>query len=144
MYGRISDPGMGPYHLPWCGRTLMSRKVHSRCALTRLDLATSTNQTDRVGLGFPNLASCIDPGDVRFRSQVAGVVYTGVIVIRGWDLIVPGCGGASMLSREETLAARWLHKPQPIRNQPFLVGLGFPHFAGRCRRGGSPFSSPGC
>ena len=30
-----------------------------------------------------------------------------------------------MLSRGETLAARWFHEPQPIINHP--AGLGFPH-----------------
>ena len=46
-------------------------------------------------------------------------------MIRGWDLIIPGCGGTSTLSREATLAARWLHEPlgQSISNQP--VGWGF-------------------
>ena len=44
-------------------------------------------------------------------------------LIRGWKLILPGCGGTSALAREATLAARWLHEPQPISNHP--VGLGF-------------------
>ena len=44
-------------------------------------------------------------------------------LIRGWELILPGCDGTSALSREATLAARWLHEPQPISNQ--LVGWGF-------------------
>ena len=47
-----------------------------------------------------------------------------------------------MLSRGETLAARWFHEPQPISDQ--LVGLGFPHRAVRYRPGGSSFSSPVC
>ena len=46
------------------------------------------------------------------------------------------------MARGATLAARWLHEPQPISNQP--VGLGFPHRAGRYRPCGSPFSSPHC
>ena len=40
----------------------------------------------------------------------------------------------------ETLAARWLHEPQSINNQPRR--LGFPHRAGRYRPGGPLFSSP--
>ena len=48
--------------------------------------------------------------------------------MRGWDIVLPGCGGTSMLSRGATLAARWLHEPQPISNQ--RVGLGFPYRAG--------------
>ena len=46
------------------------------------------------------------------------------------------------MSRGATLAARCLHEPQPISNQP--AGLGFPRRAGRYRPGGSPFLSPGC
>ena len=52
---------------------------------------------------------------------------------RGWEVILPGCGGTLALARGVTLAARWLHEPQPISNQP--AGLGFPHFAGRLRPG---------
>ena len=48
--------------------------------------------------------------------------------MRGSEPIFPGCGGTSTLSRGATLAARWLHEPQPISNQS--VGLGFPHPAG--------------
>ena len=42
---------------------------------------------------------------------------------RGRELILPGCGGTSALTRGVTLTARWLHEPQPINNHP--VGLGF-------------------
>ena len=42
-------------------------------------------------------------------------------LIRGWELILPGCGGTSALARGATLAAQWLH----ASNQP--VGLGFCH-----------------
>ena len=44
-------------------------------------------------------------------------------MIRGWEIILPGCGGTSALARGATLAARLLHEPQPISNHP--VGLGF-------------------
>ena len=62
-------------------------------------------------------------------------------LIRGWDLYIPVSGATSTLDGGATLAARWLHEPQPISNQP--VGLGFPHRAGRYRPG-SAFSCPGC
>ena len=62
-------------------------------------------------------------------------------IIRGWEIILPGCGGTSTLARGATVAARSLDEPQPISNQP--VGLGFPHLARRYRPRGSPFSSPG-
>ena len=52
-------------------------------------------------------------------------------LIRGWKIVLPGCGGASALARGATLAARRLHGPQPISNHP--VGLGFPHPVGRYR-----------
>ena len=63
------------------------------------------------------------------------------ILTRGWGIILPWCGGTSTLSQKAILAARWLREPQPLSNQ--LVGLGFPHPAGRYRTGGSAFSSPG-
>ena len=47
-----------------------------------------------------------------------------------------------MSGRGATLAARWLHEPQPISNRS--VGLGFPHLSGRYRPGGSAVSFPGC
>ena len=62
--------------------------------------------------------------------------------IRGWEIIFPGCGGTSALARGATLAARWLHEPQPISNQP--VWLGLPHRAGQYRPQGSSFSFPVC
>ena len=48
-----------------------------------------------------------------------------------WELILSGCGGTSALARGATLAAHWLHSPQPISNH--LVRLGFAHPAGRYR-----------
>ena len=62
-------------------------------------------------------------------------------LIRGWELILPGCGGTSALARGATLAALWLHEPQAIRNHP--VGLRVPRPAGRYRPGVSAFSTPG-
>ena len=66
----------------------------------------------------------------------------GVYLIRAWESTFPGCGGTSTLPREATLAARWLHEPQPISNQP--VVLVFPHLAGRYRPRGYAISSPRC
>ena len=83
------------------------------------------------------------------------------ILIRAWDFILPVYGATSTLAQGATLAARWLHEPLPISNQPVgsvaarwlhepqpvsnqLVGLGFPHRAQRYRSGGSAFSSPDC
>ena len=47
-----------------------------------------------------------------------------VFLTRGWELALPGCSGTSTLARGATLAARWLHEPQPISNQP-VVGWCF-------------------
>ena len=44
-------------------------------------------------------------------------------LILGWELKLPECGGTSTLCRGTTLAARWLHEPQPISNR--LVEWGF-------------------
>lgn len=38
-------------------------------------------------------------------------------LIRGWDLVAPGCGDTSMLAREATLSARWFYEPHPISDQ---------------------------
>ena len=43
-------------------------------------------------------------------------------LIRGWEPILPGCGGTSTFSREATLAARWIHEPQPISNHKWGLG----------------------
>ena len=60
----------------------------------------------------------------------------------GMEIILPGCDGTSALARGATLAARWLHEPQTISNQP--GGLGFPHRAGVMNPGDHPVWSPGC
>ena len=62
-------------------------------------------------------------------------------LIRGWELILPGCGGTAALAGA-TLAALWLHEPKAISIHP--AGYKFPLSAGRYRPGGSAFSSPGC
>ena len=63
---------------------------------------------------------------------------------RGWELILPGCGGTSALTRGAILVACWFHEPQPISNHPAITqwGWGF-HSAGRYQPGGSAFTFPG-
>ena len=75
------------------------------------------------GWGFHILQSSIDPGDLRFFLWVVRVVEICMygFVIRGWELILPGCGGTLALARRATFAARCLHEPHPISNHP--VGL---------------------
>ena len=46
--------------------------------------------------------------------------------MRGWELILPGCGGTSALTRGESLAALWLHEPQATRQSAIIqLGWGF-------------------
>ena len=59
--------------------------------------------------------------------------------LRGWYVILPGCGGTSTLSRGASLAARWLHQTRPIRNP--LVVMGYPNHAGWFRPVECLFSS---
>ena len=105
-------------------------------------MGPSQSPITQWGWGFHILQSSIDPGDLRFFLWVVRVVEICMygFVIRGWELILPGCGGTLALARRATFAARCLHEPHPISNHP--VGLGFPHPAGRYRPGESPFSSP--
>ena len=106
-------------------------------------MSPSQSATTQWGWGFHALRGGIDPGDMRFGLRVVGVVDIWKwFLMRGWEIILPGCGGTSALARGATLAARLLHEPPPINKH--LVGLGFPHPAGLYRPGGSAFTSPGC
>ena len=42
-----------------------------------------------------------------------------------WEIILPRCGGISVLSRGTALVACWIHQPQPISNHS--AGFRFPH-----------------
>ena len=114
------------------GATLAARWLHEPQAISN----------HPVGLGFPHPSGRYRPGGSACTSPGSWSVRDmEIFLIRGWENILPGCGGTSALARGVTLAARWLHEPQPVSNHP--VGLGFPHRAGRYRPGGSSFSSPG-
>ena len=77
-----------------------------------------------VRLGFPHRAERYRPGGSALSSLICrncrGMEW---VLIRGWEIILSRCDGTSALVRGLTLAARWLHEPQPISNQ--LVGWGF-------------------
>ena len=103
-------------------------------------MSPSKSAITQRGWGLYTLRVGIDPGDLRFRLRV-GVIEIWRFLTRGWELVLPGCGGTSALAQGATLAARWIHEPQPISNH--LVGLGFPHPAGRYRPGGPAFSTSG-
>ena len=82
-----------------------------------------------VGLRFPHRAGRCRPGRSRF-------LRPGCRSCRGMEGHL-NRGRGPILSGLPSLYA-----PQPISDRP--VELGFPHRAGRCRRGKSRFSSPGC
>ena len=44
-------------------------------------------------------------------------------LIREWDLNLPVRGATSTLAQGATRAARWLHAPKPISNQPVRWGV---------------------
>ena len=87
-----------------------------------------------VEFGFPHPGGRYRPGGAEFTSPGCwSCIDMDGILTRGWELIFPGCGGTSTLAQGATLAACWLHEPQPISSQP--VGFGFPHPAERYRPG---------
>ena len=65
----------------------------------------------------------------------------GEFLTRGWELILPVCGGTSALDPWATLTVRRLHEPRTISNHP--VGLGSPHTPRHYRPGKCAFSSTG-
>ena len=142
IYGRISDknlssPGVAG-HRRWPKGQLSPR------AASIIPIQSAITQWGYpVGLGLPHPAGRCLPGGSAFSSPGCWICRDMVgFLMRGWEIIRPGCGGTSALAREKTFAARWLHRPQLISNHP--VGLGFLHSAGRYRPGGSAFFSLGC
>ena len=92
---------------------------------------------------FPIGRGGIHWGDNFFRARVVGgVEIWKCFTIKGWDFVLPGCGGTSTLPRGETLAARRLHEPEPINNQ--WMRMGFTHHSRWYQPGGSLLSSPDC
>ena len=98
-------------------------------------MSPSQSAITQRGWGAPQPAGRYRPGGSAFSS--AGFWSCRDMegfLSRGWELILPGCGGTSSLGRGATLVAHRLHEPQPISNQP--VGLGFSHRGGQYRPGG--------
>ena len=104
-------------------------------------MSLSQSATSQLGWGFHTLRGGINPGDLRFRPRVVGVVDIWKGFESGDETHPPRVWRDSGVGPRGTLAARWLHEPQPISNHP--AGLGFPHPAGRYRPGESAFTSPG-
>ena len=48
-----------------------------------------------------------------------------LFLTRGWEIIIPGCGGTSASAPGATLAARWLHAPAN-QQSPSGVGVSTP------------------
>ena len=103
------------------GTTLAARWPHE---------PESQSATSQRGCGFYTLRGGIDPEDHRFRPPVVGIVDVWKDLLSG-DATIFSLGCADSI-----------HGHQSISHQ--LVGLGFPHRAGRCRLEGTPFLSPGC
>ena len=68
-----------------------------------------------VELGFPNRAGRIDPGDLRSSSGCWRFADSRAFVIRGWELILPGCGGTSTFARGATLYPEMGRCPPRVR-----------------------------
>ena len=56
-------------------------------------MSPSQSAITQWGWGFHILRGGINPRDLRFRPPVVGVVEMEGFMIRGWELILPGCGG---------------------------------------------------
>ena len=119
---------------PGCGGTSALARGATLAALWLPEPQPISNHPVRLGL--PHLAGRSRPGGSSFSSPGCWRSMDGFLN-RGWELIIPGCGGTSALTRGATLATRWLHEPQPISNHP--VGLGFPHLRGGIHPGNLRF-----
>ena len=89
--------------LPGCGGT--SALARGATLAARSLQEPQLSQITQWGWGFHTLRSGIDPGDQRFRPRVDGLEDMKGFLTRGWDLILPGCGGISALSQEASPAA---------------------------------------
>ena len=58
---------------------------------------------------------------------------SGTVFDPGWERIIVGCGGVSILFRGATLASCWLYEPRSIYTQ--LMGASFPRLAGQYLHG---------
>ena len=117
--------------IPGCGKT--SALARGATLAVRWLHEPQPISNHPVGLGFPHPAGRHRPGRSAFSSPGCWSCRDmEVFLTRGWELILPGCGGTSALTRGAILVARWFHEPQPISNHPAITqwGWGF-HSAGR-------------
>ena len=99
IYGRVYDPERAPYH-SWVRRGIDHEP------------RPKLKSTSGVGVSTP-CVSVYTRGMTVFVPGFLDLYMYGRIVIRGWEIIVPGCGGTARL-----------HDPQPTINQP-AGGWGF-------------------
>lgn len=91
-------------------------------------------------MGFPHRAARYRPRGSLFSTPCCwSCTCMEGILTRGWDLILPGCGGTLTLAQGATVAARRLYEPQPSNHQ--WMGVGFPYRTGWHRPRGSTFGS---
>lgn len=108
MYAKMDAPRMSP-HRP-------------RVALWLHNYQPKKNEESTNGVGFHTVRGDIQTGAHRFcRRFVGDVDVLEGFAIRGWDLVLHGCSGTSML-------------PYPISDK--RIRLEFPHRAGLHRPGG--------
>ena len=74
-----------------------------------------------VGSESLHLAGRYRTGGCPFSSPSRSFQCMDVFRIRGWDPIMPGCGGTTSFPRGATIAARSLYEPRPTMNQPVRV-----------------------
>lgn len=93
----------GTLYLVYTSGTAMTLPValDLRLPIVILNRASSPTQAAISGWrwGFYSLQRGIVPGHHRFHPHAVGVIgyFTEVFLIRGWDLILPGCSGTSTL-----------------------------------------------
>ena len=101
-----------------------------------------------VGLGFHTMRNGFNPRDLRFRARIAGVVC-GAVSTRGITVSSQGCRTSNIWKFYD--AEMGPYPPGALAlcantGKPAMGrwGWGFPHRAGRCRPGGTPFLSLDC
>ena len=88
-------------------------------------MSPSPSAISQLGWNFHTLRGGIDHGHLRFRPRVVGVVEMGKIFVDG-SLTLPVRRNLA-LARGATVAALWLHDPQPISNLSVGLGLSLIH-----------------
>ena len=95
-----------------------------------------------MGLGFPHCAGRFRSRRSSFSSPVCWICKRReIFLIGGLEFKFPKCCETLTLRGGATLAARRLHEPSPISNQP--MGMGFPHLVGGIDPGDNCFRPRG-